>query len=127
MIAIAHTGLTWCVLLTSVIVLCAAILCKLKRLYPAQMPNMANLGLNAASQALPYGSVPGGMQPGNFVSGGSYHSAHGMQMQPPAQMTLSQAYAAQVRTSNSASWIRAGNAACRLYISLLSQMRARAG
>lgn len=62
-----------------------------------QMPNMANLGLNAVSHALPLAAAPGPLQSGGFMSGGSYHSAHGMQLQAPPQVPMPQAYAAQVR------------------------------
>ena len=68
------------------------------------MPNMANLGLNSASHGLPLSAVPGGMHSGGFMSGGSYHSAHGMHLQAPSQVHLPQAYAAQVCIRNSVAW-----------------------
>ena len=61
-----------------------------------QMPNMAGLGLNA-SHALPLAAAAIPLQSGGFMSGGSYHSAHSMQLQAPAQVPMPQAYAAQVR------------------------------
>ena len=67
----------------------------------AQVPQMANLGLNNVSHALPLAAMPGGPQQGGFLSGGSYHSAHGMQLQAPApQVAMPQAYAAQVHISS---------------------------
>ena len=65
---------------------------QMAKLCVAQVPQMANLGLNNVSHAL--AGVPGGPQAGGFLSGGSYHSAHGMQLQAPApQVAMPQAYA----------------------------------